>query len=197
MKKKLNIPYQFDITLIMEKRGNHKEERRLYLRKGKNETFLHILFKLLAYCYFWDKEKDLIIEPNFRFRKYKPDLISFKPSEIPNRLEKEVKIWVECKKVALKKLKGLVNSLPHSEIYWFHKETYFQKVLKSSKVKNKLRGLTNLNLIGIKSQKYPIDSLALELGGKNPGWMLKRLDTHLKLTTDILKEIVTFSSIKL
>ena len=31
------------------------ESRRLILRKGRMESNLHIILKILAYCYFWDK----------------------------------------------------------------------------------------------------------------------------------------------
>lgn len=52
MNKNYHIPFYFDITLVMGKEGHPNEEQKLYLRKGASETFLHILIKLLTYCYF-------------------------------------------------------------------------------------------------------------------------------------------------
>ena len=60
MEKSLNLPYQFDLKIIMEKEDQLSEKQRLYLRKGRSETFLHILIKILAYCYFWEEKESLI-----------------------------------------------------------------------------------------------------------------------------------------
>jgi hypothetical protein len=197
MKRIFNIPYKFEITLIMEKEGQPDEEQRLFFRKGKSETFFHLLLKLIAYCYFWDKNKRLIIEPNFKFRKYKPDLISFSPSEIPRRMTQEIDLWIECKKLSIKKLIKLSHNLPHSKIYWFHTQKAFQKILSNIKIKLKLKALKNLKLIGVTSKYNPFKSLAIELGKKNQAWQLQRIEDQLVLTNGFWKEVILFSSINL
>ncbi|MFX0071239.1 MAG: YaeQ family protein [Candidatus Hermodarchaeota archaeon] len=194
MEKSLKLPYQFEIKLIMEKEDNLIEQRHLYLRKGSSETFLHILIKILAYCYFWDEEEPLIIEPNYRFRKFKPDLVSFISSEIPGKLVKDVKLWIECKKVAVKKLIKLAKALHHSKIYWFHTYNAFQSVLKGTTVKKTIKNLKNLNLIAIKADKSTITSLSLDLGRKNPTWNLKWEQNILLVSNDNWKESIIFEN---
>ncbi|MBD3254167.1 MAG: hypothetical protein GF383_03700 [Candidatus Lokiarchaeota archaeon] len=183
MGEAFNIPYSFSINLIMDSRRIQTEGRTLYLRKGKTETFLHILLKILAYCYFWDEEEQLIIEPDFRYRKFKPDLISFSQSRIPKRLEREIDLWVECKKVSIKKLIKLSRGLPHSRIYWVQEEKMLTRILKTSKLRNKLKKLSNVNLLSIRTHDVSLRPLALELGMQNPTWKLQENSTLLNIKT--------------
>ncbi|MFO8018772.1 MAG: hypothetical protein R6U96_09065 [Promethearchaeia archaeon] len=171
---KFNLPYQFEISIIMEMEDKPNEEQRLYLRKGHSETFHHLLIKILAYCFFWNEPERLIIEPSFRFRGYKPDLLSLVPPANPRKLEQEVGIWVECKNVTLKKLEKLSKALPRSKICWFNLESSFRGLFKSLKQRKKLFSHRNLKLIGIKLEKDVYEFLAYNLGRKNPIWYVSR-----------------------
>jgi len=44
------------------------ESRRLILQKGRMESKQHIILKILAYCYFWDR--NLVIEPHVRLNRF-------------------------------------------------------------------------------------------------------------------------------
>ena len=141
----MSIPLKLDIKLENTLNDGTIEYRHLILRKGKLESIYHILLKLLAYIYFLNRDVNLIIEPSFLYRRYKPDLIAFRVPEIPHETEPEVNIWVECKKVKSSKLKKLSRYLPSSEIYWFHTYPTLLKVIKTKKVAFS----TNIHLIGI------------------------------------------------
>jgi hypothetical protein len=183
MPLKSNLPYRIKITLIKNNNNEPNEIVDLYLRKGHSETFLHILIKILAYCYFWDNQKRFTIEPNYRFLGYKPDLISFIPSDIPRRLEKEVGIWVECKDVKIKKLKKLASSLPRSKIFWFNIERYFHNLLKSTKIRKQLNKFDNLYLIGITGKAKDIKFLTDTLTKKNLSWVLEIHNNILEISS--------------
>lgn len=165
----------------MEREDGSTEEQGLFFRKGASETLLHLLIKLLSYVFFWDSGHELTIEPNFRLLKYKPDLVAFMPSDIPNKLDPDVALWVECKHVRLKKLARLAKALPNAQIYWFHLEGTLQTLLQGAKVRRLLQPHENLKLIGIGPDKHVIESIALELGTSNPTWVLKREGRYLEI----------------
>jgi len=192
MPTRFNIPYQFEITVTMEKNEKNREIRRLYFRKGHSETFHHILIKFLAYCYFWDEPRELIIEPNFRFKGYKPDLLQLIPSEIPRRMKKDVGIWVECKNVAVKKLLKLAKTLPRSQVYWFHIDHYFERLLANLKMLRKFESHTNLKLIGIDMTNQVYNFLAYQMGVKNLEWFIQRDGEKLKITDRTWKREIEF-----
>jgi hypothetical protein len=192
-----NLPYQFTITLIKKKDNEPNERADLYLRKGHSETFIHILIKILAYCYFWDAQKHLTIEPNYKFLGYKPDLVSFVPSEIPRRLEKNVGTWVECKDVKIKKLVKLAKSLPRSKIFWFNIEGYFHNLLKSAKIRKKLSKFSNLFLIGIKGKEKDITFLANTLTKKNIGWIIRQEKATLEILNKTWRKTIQFKEQKI
>lgn len=124
--------------------------RRIILRKGRMESKFHIILKILAYCYFWDR--NLIVEPRFRFNRYKPDLISWKESEIPTKEELIPDLWIECKAVKLKKLIRLSKALPLSTIIWIHFLKPLSRTVKNFQSKKKKYNLaSNLKLIGIET----------------------------------------------
>jgi uncharacterized protein YaeQ len=192
MPPKFNLPYQFKITLIKKTDNEPNESADLYLRKGHSETFIHILIKVLAYCYFWDDQKRFTIEPNYRFLGYKPDLISFVPSEIPRRMEKNVGTWVECKDVKIKKLIKLAKSLPRSKIFWFNIERYFHTLLKSASISKRLSKFNNLFLIGIKGKEKDIKFLANTLTKKNMSWVVRQEKARLEITSKTWRKTIQF-----
>ncbi|MFO7795643.1 MAG: hypothetical protein ACQERB_01840 [Promethearchaeati archaeon] len=172
--EELNLSYQFEIIVTMEKNEENRESRKPFFRKGHSETFHHLLLKFLAYCYFWDEPRELIIEPNYRVEGYKPDLLQLIPSEIPRRLKKDVGIWVECKDVSEKKLLKLAKTLPRGQIYWFHIDHYFERLLSHPKILKKFDSHTNLKLIGIDMTYQEYDFLAYQMGGRNLKWFIQR-----------------------
>ena len=128
------------------------ESRRIILRKARTESKLHIVLKVLAYCYFWDR--NLIIEPRFRLNRYKPDLIVWRESEIPIKEELIPDLWIECKAVKLKKLIKLSRALPYSKVVWIHLLQPLSRIIKnfkSRKTKNQLT--SNVQLIGIETSR--------------------------------------------
>jgi len=192
MPTRFNLPYRFEIEVIMEKNGEVEEGQTLYFRKGHSETFHHIFLKFLAYCYFWDEPRELIIEPNYRFKGYKPDLLQLIPSEIPRRLKKEVGIWVECKDVAVKKLLKLAKTLPRSQIYWFHLDHHFERLLANPKTLRNLETHTNIKLIGIDITTQEYDFLANQMGIKNLKWFIQRDGAKLIITDRTWKREIEF-----
>ncbi|MBD3215060.1 MAG: hypothetical protein GF311_20805 [Candidatus Lokiarchaeota archaeon] len=176
----------------MKKSGVFDEERHLYLRKGHSETFQHILIKTLAYIYFWEDSREIKIEPNYRFKGYKPDLLKLIPSDIPRRLKKEVGLWVECKDVNIKKLQKLARSLPNSRIYWFNLTSYFRILLNDKKILQKIKQYDNLHLIGIALQKSDYNFLARDLGRKNIEWGIEKNENTLSIYTKHWNKTIEF-----
>ncbi|MFX1513580.1 MAG: hypothetical protein ACFFCQ_13430 [Promethearchaeota archaeon] len=175
------IPRNIKISIERDSGNNQFETRQLILRKGKSETALHIILELLAYLYFWNFE--LLIEPQFRYRKYRPDLISFKEPEIPLETEREVNLWIECKKVKLRKLIKLGRTLPYSNIFWFQKFEILNRNLNNVFSKRKYPLPTNIHLIGIKLNNETWNILQSSLFIKHPSWKFIRQE----------KEIILFS----
>jgi hypothetical protein len=180
----------------MENEAQLSKQQRLYLRKGRSETLLHILIKILAYCFFWDEKETLIIEPNYKLRSFKPDLVSFSSSEYPSRLEKYVSKWIECKKVTVKKLVKLSKILRRSKIYWFHTYSAFHGILKGNTMRKKINALINLKLVAIKIEKNALNQITLDLGRKNPIWILRWENKDLEISNGIWKECIKFIDIK-
>ncbi len=145
--------------------------RRIVLRKGRMESKFHIILKILAYCYFWDR--NLIVEPRFRFNRYKPDLISWKKSEIPTKDELIPDLWIECKAVKIKKLIKLSQALPLSTVVWIH---FLQplsrtiKIIQSKKKKYKLA--SNIQLIGVETSNKNQISLGESIDADYLQWKI-------------------------
>ncbi len=146
------------------------DSRRLILRKGRVESKLHIILKVLTYLYFW--EKDLFIEPNFRLYKYRPDLVSWRESEIPTKEEKIPDLWIECKHVKYKKLLKLSRALPHSKIIWMHTLRSLKRTISNTKTKTKLQRASNVQLIGIDTLMETWKSLEESISTKQNQWMV-------------------------
>ncbi|UCG01801.1 MAG: hypothetical protein JSW11_19620 [Candidatus Heimdallarchaeota archaeon] len=149
------------------------EYRNLILRKGRMETNLHIALKVLAYCYFWDR--NLTIEPLFRLNRYKPDLIAWRKSEIPTKEKLIPDLWIECKNVKLKKLSKLSRLLPFSEIIWVNSKQLLTRTIKSIQSKKQREILaSNVQLIGIETSKQSWESLEDSINVKKPEWKINR-----------------------
>ncbi|MFX1282926.1 MAG: hypothetical protein ACFFB5_04690 [Promethearchaeota archaeon] len=142
---------KLSFKLIWESyKSKEVESRRLILQKGRMESRLHIILKVLAFCYFWDR--NLIIEPRFPFNRYKPDLISWQKSEIPTKEELIPDLWIECKAVNLKKLIRLSHAFPQSSIVWMHSLQPLSRTVRNIESKNaKYRLALNLHFIGIET----------------------------------------------
>lgn len=131
---------------------------------------MHLLVKILALCYFGDDLNAFNIEPSFRFRRYKPDLLKLRGSDVPNQITPEVDTWVECKQVSVDKLVKLARYLPAAEIYWFHTAHHFETLLRDPKHRRPLKKAKNLSLIGIDLTREFSTHLQDELAQKNPHW---------------------------
>ncbi|MFX1517410.1 MAG: hypothetical protein ACFFC6_13985 [Promethearchaeota archaeon] len=149
------------------------ESRRIILQKGRMESKQHIILKILAYCYFWDK--DLVIEPHFRLSRFKPDLIAWRKSEIPTQENLIPDLWIECKHVKLKKLRKLSRMLPFSQIVWIHSKQSLSRTLKIIQSKKKCMNLnSNVQLIGIETSEASWESLMDSINVKKLHWGVRR-----------------------
>ena len=149
------------------------ESRRIILQKGRMESKQHIILKILAYCYFWDK--DLVIEPHFRLSRFKPDLIAWRKSEIPTQENLIPDLWIECKHVKLKKLRKLSRILPFSQIVWIHSKQSLSRTLKIIQSKKKNRNLnSNVQMIGIEASEADWESLMDSINAKKLHWGVRR-----------------------
>ncbi|MHA2203659.1 MAG: hypothetical protein ACW991_08210 [Candidatus Hodarchaeales archaeon] len=149
------------------------ESRRIILRKGRMESKLHIILKVLAYCYFWDK--NLIIEPHFRLNRFKPDLISWRKPEIPTKEKLIPELWIECKQVKLKKLKKLSRALPLSQIIWIHSKQSLTRIIRNIQSRKRRYSLvSNVQVIGIETSKSNWEALEESINIKKPQWGINR-----------------------
>ena len=149
------------------------ESRRLILQKGRMESKQHIILKILAYCYFW--ERNLAIEPHFRLNRFKPDLIAWRKSEIPTQENLVPDLWIECKHVKLKKLRKLSRKLPFSQIVWIHSKQSLTRTLKNIQSRKKSIFLSsNVQLIGIETSETNWESLKDSINVKKLHWGVLR-----------------------
>ncbi len=144
------------------------DSRRLILRRGRVESKLHIILKILAYLYFWEEE--LVIEPLIRVNRYRPDLVSWRESEIPTKLEKIPDLWIECKQVKIKKLSKLSRTLPLSKIVWVHTFQSLSRVMNNAKSKIKYQLTSNVHMIGIDASPVTWNSLEESISTKSLRW---------------------------
>lgn len=150
------------------------ESRRIILRKGRMESKLHIVLKVLAYCYFW--ERNLTIEPRFRLKRYKPDLISWRKPEIPTKEELIPDLWIECKHVKLKKLIKLSRVLPLSTIVWIHTMQSLTRTIEKIQSKGDKNQLaSNIQLIGIETENKNWKSLEESVNTQLLQWEINEL----------------------
>lgn len=183
------IPRKLSLTLLI-----NSVRHKLVLHKGKQETFDHIILKIIAYAYFQDF--DMIVEPRYRFRGYRPDLLVLKDPPNPKSTEKVVDKWVECKHVALEKLDKLVRYLHHANIYWFHFYSKLQQTLSTRNLK-KFPRLSQVVTIGVKlTTDLDQRILTQSLQYNNPVWDIHKSDSAITVVTmdrkvDITLNIIT------
>lgn len=154
---------------ILVKLEFNGESRQLILKKFSQETYLHIILKIIAYIYFW--EEDLSIEPSYRRNKYRPDLLSLGQNPNPRIIDPVVKIWIECKKVKLDKLEKLSIHLPYADIYWFHQYHHLKQVL-NQKILKKHPRLRQIRFIGIDGDS--ISRIQRDLSTGRSNWTIHR-----------------------
>ncbi len=163
----------FTIKLTYSERDpKHIEIRKLILRKGYMESSQHVLLKLISYIFFW--KEDLILEPSFRFYRYRPDLINFKQSEILRENKMIPKLWIECKKVKIKKLIRLGRMLPYSKIIWIHNYYNLNKSLKTVHNKKKIQFPLNVQPIGVQLSNQDELNLSKSFIDKPVKWDVTR-----------------------
>lgn len=172
------LPQKLSFNLIWKDQAAGEEEiRKVILRKGRLESTLHIALKVLAYLYFW--KKNLIIEPHYRWHRYRPDLISWRKAEIPN-IEKMIPdIWVECKYVKLKKLFKLSRGLPSTNVYWIHTLQRLQKIVTSAQFEKKWQLAPNIQLIGIESSQNTWQNLEEGIKTYQLQWRITQVEERL------------------
>ncbi|MFX0207029.1 MAG: hypothetical protein ACFFDT_13660, partial [Candidatus Hodarchaeota archaeon] len=148
------------------------ESRRIILKKGRMESKLHIILKILAYCYFWDK--NLVIEPLTRVNRFRPDLIAWTKSEIPTEEKPIPDLWIECKQVKLKKLEKLSRLLPFTQIIWINSKQSLNRTLNNLHSRRKKIFPSNVQMIGIMTSKDNWESLIESINPKKPQWRVNR-----------------------
>ena len=131
----LFLPLKILISVYYTKSTDKTEKRNLILSKRKLESSTHLILKFLSYLYYFDQ--NVVIEPSFRFRGFRADLLSWKDSEIPQNRQKEPDLWIECKKVRFNKLQKLAHALPTSRIVWFHDYSVLNRIIEYSDKKRK------------------------------------------------------------
>ncbi|MHA2327677.1 MAG: hypothetical protein ACXACR_04085 [Candidatus Hodarchaeales archaeon] len=151
------------------------ESRRIILRKGRMESKLHIILKVLAYCYFW--ERKLVVEPRYRVNRYRPDLIAWGKSEIPTKEERTPNLWIECKHVKIKKLIKLSRALPFSDVVWIHLVRPLTRTIEAIQSRHRLA--SNVHLIGIETSNRNWESLEESINIKQPHWRIIKHTNYL------------------
>lgn len=108
--------------------GQIQRKKRIHLTKSENESGAHIILKVLAYVWFF--ERDPVIEPKLNYR-YRPDVAIFSSNNVANEdwlckkttyTTEAMRIdeWVECKKTAPKKIQRILRSLSDCSLSLFH-----------------------------------------------------------------------------
>ncbi|MFW9904583.1 MAG: hypothetical protein ACFFFH_09645 [Candidatus Thorarchaeota archaeon] len=167
------ISHKLSIKIFWESYVTEEVElRRLILQKGRMESKQHIILKILAFCYFWDR--NLVIEPHFRLNRFKPDLIAWRNSEIPTQEKQVPDLWIECKHVKLKKLRKLSRMLPFSRIVWINSKQSLARTLKNIQTKKSMYLCSNVQLIGILTSEANWALLKDSINLKKLHWRVNR-----------------------
>jgi len=177
----LSIPLKISLKIIFSLNNGYSNQHTVIVEKNKSETMLHIILKLLALLYFYKSNHQLILEPNFRYRGFKPDLVAFKNPENPQDENPEIDIWIECKKVKISKLKTLSRYLPSSRIYWFHVNHVVSRKIE------KLMDSTHVELIDVNLNKNNLALLERSLLTQTPIWHVLFYE-HSNMTIDVLNK---------
>lgn len=114
---------------------NFGDEKQI-MTKGYYETREHLVLKLLAYVYLNKSPKiETRIKKSY---KYKPDLVIDEDGQ--------VKLWVECGKVSIKKLKKITRDFGSVRIYVFRQNMNSAEAL-ASQFKNKGGNRSGVNFV--------------------------------------------------
>ncbi|MHA1995915.1 MAG: hypothetical protein ACW97Z_15365 [Candidatus Hodarchaeales archaeon] len=172
------IPLKIKLKIIFSLNNGYSNQQTVIVEKSKSETMLHIILKLLALLYFYKTSHQLILEPKFRYRGFKPDLVAFKQPEVPQEVNPEIDIWIECKEVKISKLQTLARYLSSSRICWFHLNHIMSR---------KLEGFTesmNVELIGVELNNKNQSLLERSLLTQSPVWSIEDYEhSHLTIAT--------------
>ncbi len=172
------IPLKIKLKIIFSLNNGYYNQQTVIVEKSKSETMLHIILKLLALLYFYKSSHQLILEPKFRYRGFKPDLVAFKNPEIPQEVNPEIDIWIECKEVKIAKLQTLARYLSSSRICWFHLNHIMSR---------KLEGFlesTNVEQIGVDMNNKNQSLLERSLLTQSPVWSIEDYEhSHLTIAT--------------
>jgi hypothetical protein len=184
------LPRNLNLTLVKTDPPIY-EERKIFLRKGSSETLEHVFLKIMAFLINWESKNAFVIEPKYKFRRFRPDLISFRPPIDLNQ-EEEIDCWIECKKVKLNKLMTLSRALSTSTILWVHWSNYFER--NQSKIYLNLQKAleTNLSVIGIKFVYGSYDTLIKDSIRKSETWTFEKKENILNLTRNQMNVEVNF-----
>lgn len=110
------------------------------MTKGYYETREHLVLKVLAYLYFNKTPK---IETRItKSYKYKPDLVIDEDGQ--------VKLWVECGKVSIKKLKKISRDFSSARIYVFRQNMNSAEAL-ASQFKNRGGNPSGVNFVSFEN----------------------------------------------
>lgn len=167
------LPLKITLKIKYKEKSKSIDFRRVILHKKLNESKLHIVLKILAYLYFW--EKKLIIEPSYRFRGYRPDLIVLKRGELPHNNNLTPEYWIECKKAKYKKMVALGRYLSTCQIFWFHKMEILQQMTEIVLQKKKNKLPSNVQLIGARISPLQWNYLVENINKKQQGLEVTRI----------------------
>jgi len=175
------LPLKISLKISFKEGHKSLDSRKIILHKKLKESKLHIVLKVLSYLYFW--EKRLVLEPTIRFRKYRPDLIALKKGELPHLNDLTPEIWIECKKVKIKKLITLGRYLSSCQIIWFHKMEFLNQIKRYSLIKKKYKLPANVQLIGVKISSLTWNYLLENIPKKQQILVVTRLNQNNMLIT--------------
>ena len=164
----VSVPLKIKLKIDFSLENDYSNQNSLIIQKGKFESMTHIILKLLAFLYFYKSNRELIIEPKFRFRGFRPDLVAFKNPEIPNEITPDIDTWIECKKVKISKLKKLARYLPTSHIYWFHLNHYITKKMAT------ILDSKNVKLVEVQMTQKDLSQLGNSLLKQSPTWNVEQ-----------------------
>jgi hypothetical protein len=181
---KVSVPLKIKLKLKFSTENGSFNRQSLIVHKAKSESVTHIILKLFAFIYFYKSHQELIIEPRFRFRGFKPDLVAFKNPEIPQEVKPDIDIWIECKKVKISKLKKLARYLPTATIYWFHHNHHL-----SPKTESILTS-RNIELVETKMTRKDQSFLENTLLTQFPLWKVKSYEHSQVIIGTLDKEIM-------
>ncbi len=179
----MSVPLNIKLKIKFSLENGYSNRQSVIVQKGKSESLTHIILKLFAFLYFYKSNQELIIEPRFRYRRFKPDLIAFKNPEIPQEMNSDIDIWIECKKVKISKLKKLARYLPTSKIYWFHLNHNITRKMKP------ILDSKNVELVEVRMRRKDQTRLENSLLNHSPIWNVKQYEPSQVIISTLNNEI--------